>query len=116
MYNHGNFLMKHLSPMIWFFAMCMKLCLAATPSPNVPSGAAYDWTKTKLPERPYFHKYDQSLVMKIFLAERINAGKDCKVYLILTNPGNSRPNGKCSPRPNSSASPVMEPIPGTQEP
>ena len=46
-----------------------------------PSGAYYDWRKTGRPERPYLHAYDQTLVMKIFLAEKSNQGKDSKVYL-----------------------------------
>ena len=46
-----------------------------------PSGDYYDWRKTGQPERPWFHKYDQSLVMKIFLAERTDEGRGCKVYL-----------------------------------
>src|SRR6266481_6485174 len=48
-----------------------------------PSGEYYDWRKTGRPERPWFHKYDQSLVMKIFLAERTDQGRDCKVHLTL---------------------------------
>jgi hypothetical protein len=46
-----------------------------------PPGDYYDWRKTGQPERPWFHKYDQSLVMKIFLAERTDAGQVCKVHL-----------------------------------
>src|SRR3954469_22573617 len=51
------------------------------PANYQPSGDYYDWHKSGQPERPWFHKYDQSLVMKIFLAERTDAGKSCKVYL-----------------------------------
>jgi hypothetical protein len=51
------------------------------PADYQPSGDYYDWRKTGRPERPWFHKYDQSLVMKIFLAERTDGGKGCKVYL-----------------------------------
>src|SRR5690349_5080269 len=54
---------------------------ALRPANYQPSGEYYDWRKTNRPERPWFHKYDQSLVMKIFLAERTDAGKGCKVHL-----------------------------------
>jgi hypothetical protein len=54
---------------------------ASWPANYQPSGDYYDWRKTGQPERPWFHKYDQSLVMKIFLAERTDGGKACKVYL-----------------------------------
>jgi hypothetical protein len=46
-----------------------------------PSGDYYNWEKTGKAERPWFHKYDQSLVMKIFLAERTDQGRDCRVHL-----------------------------------
>ena len=42
---------------------------ASWPANYQPSGDYYDWRKTGQPERPWLHKYDQSLVMKIFLAE-----------------------------------------------
>ena len=45
-----------------------------------PSGDYYDWTKTRRPERPYIHRYDQTLVMKIFLAEK-QPNEGCKVHL-----------------------------------
>jgi hypothetical protein len=51
------------------------------PANYQPSGDYYEWHKSGQPERPWFHKYDQSLVMKVFLAERTDAGKGCKVYL-----------------------------------
>lgn len=51
------------------------------PADYQPSGDYYDWRKTVAPERPWFHKYDQSLVMKIFLAEKADEGRGCKVYL-----------------------------------
>src|SRR5258708_20196422 len=54
---------------------------ASWPADYQPSGEYYDWRKTGQPERPWFHKYAQSLVMKIFLAERTDEGKGCKVYL-----------------------------------
>ena len=54
---------------------------ASWPANYQPSGDYYDWRKSGQPERPWSHKYDQSLVMKIFLAERTDAGKGCKVYL-----------------------------------
>jgi hypothetical protein len=54
---------------------------ALRPADYQPSGDYYDWRKTGQPERPWFHKYDQSLVMKIFLAERTDEGRGCKVYL-----------------------------------
>jgi hypothetical protein len=54
---------------------------ASWPADYQPPGDYYDWRKTGQPERPWFHKYDQTLVMKIFLAERTDAGKGCKVYL-----------------------------------
>jgi hypothetical protein len=54
---------------------------ASRPAAYQPSGDYYDWRKTGQPERPWFHKYDQSLVMKIFLAERTDNGSNCKVHL-----------------------------------
>ena len=54
---------------------------ASWPANYQPSGDYYDWRKTGQPERPWFHKYDQSLVMKIFLAERTDEGRGCKVCL-----------------------------------
>jgi len=53
---------------------------ALRPADYQPSGDYYDWRKTGQPERPWFHKYDQSLVMKIFLAERTDEGRGCQVY------------------------------------
>lgn len=53
--------------------------LAKRPDDYQPSGAPYDWTKTKAPERPWFHEYDQSIVMKMQVAERQPDG-ECKVY------------------------------------
>lgn len=46
-----------------------------------PSGAVYDWKPTRAPERPYLLQYDQSLVMKIFLAGKADAGRGCQVFL-----------------------------------
>ena len=54
---------------------------ALRPADYQPSGDYYDWRKAGQPERPWFHKYDQSLVMKIFLAERTDEGRGCRVYL-----------------------------------
>lgn len=54
---------------------------ALRPADYQPSGDYYDWRKTGQPERPWFHKYDQSLVMKIFLAERTDEGRGCRIYL-----------------------------------
>ena len=54
---------------------------ALRPADYQPSGDYYNWEKTGKPERPWFHKYDQSLVMKIFLAERTDRGRDCRVHL-----------------------------------
>ncbi len=54
---------------------------ALRPADYQPSGDYYNWEKTRKPERPWFHKYDQSLVMKIFLAERTDQGRDCRVAL-----------------------------------
>ena len=54
---------------------------ALRPANYQPSGEYYDWRKTGQPERPWFHKYDQSLVMKIFLAQKTDGGKGCKVFL-----------------------------------
>ena len=55
--------------------------LAARPANYQPSGEYYDWTKTRQPERPWCHKYDQSLVYKVWNADKINDGKGCKVYV-----------------------------------
>lgn len=54
---------------------------AARPANYQPDGSYYDWTKTRKPERPFFHHYDQSIVMKIFLSRKANAGKDSQVVL-----------------------------------
>jgi hypothetical protein len=54
---------------------------ATRPANYQPDSAPYDWRKTMQPERPWFHAYDQSLVMKMFLAEKADGGKSCKVYL-----------------------------------
>ena len=51
------------------------------PADYQPSGDYYDWRKTGQPERPWFYRYDQSLVMKIFLAERTDEGRGSRVYL-----------------------------------
>jgi hypothetical protein len=55
-----------------------------TPGPATtaadPSGDYYDWKKSHQPERPYIRRYDQTLVMKIFLAEK-KPDNGCKVYL-----------------------------------
>jgi hypothetical protein len=48
---------------------------AALPADYQPDGSYYDWTKTMKPERPFFHHYDQSIVMKIFLARKANGGE-----------------------------------------
>jgi hypothetical protein len=50
---------------------------ALRPADYQPSGDYYDWRKTGQPERPWLHQYDQSLVMKIFLADRTDAGRGC---------------------------------------
>lgn len=54
---------------------------AARPANYQPSGEPYDWKKTLQPERPFFHRYDQTLVMKLFLAQKTEAGRGCRVYL-----------------------------------
>jgi hypothetical protein len=51
------------------------------PADYQSSGDYYNWEKTGKPKRPWFHKYDQSLVMKIFLAERTDEGRGCRVCL-----------------------------------
>ncbi len=54
--------------------------LNARPADYQPSGAPYDWTKTQKPERDWFHKYDQSVVMKLQLSRR-NADGECEVLM-----------------------------------
>jgi len=54
---------------------------ALRPADYQPSGDYYNWEKTRKPEQPWFHECDQSLVMKIFLAERTDQGRDCRVVL-----------------------------------
>lgn len=44
------------------------------------SGVPYAWKITRQPERPYLHAYDQTLVMKIFLASK-QPDEGCKVEL-----------------------------------
>src|SRR6266436_894260 len=61
--------------------LAMKDDPGLRPADYQPSGDYYDWRKTGQPERPWFHKYDQSLVMKIFLAERTDEGRGCRVHL-----------------------------------
>jgi hypothetical protein len=46
-----------------------------------PSGAYYDWTITKQPERPYFLKYDQSIVYQLILAMKSKGGNESRVFL-----------------------------------
>ncbi len=68
---------------ILFISIFNTLCLVlkANPSkPPDPSGAYYDWIRTRQPERPYIHAYDQTLVMKIFMAEK-QPNEGCKVHL-----------------------------------
>jgi hypothetical protein len=54
---------------------------ALRPANDQPAGDYYDWRKTGRPERPWFHDYDQSLVMNILLAEKSEGGWGCKVSL-----------------------------------
>jgi len=54
---------------------------ASQPADYQPSGDYYDWRQTMQPERPWFLQYDQTLVMKIFLAERTDQDRNCRVYL-----------------------------------
>ena len=54
--------------------------LAARPANYQPSDKPYDWTKTKMPERPYFHKYDRTLVTRLLLAEK-GPENECKVNM-----------------------------------
>ena len=54
---------------------------AARSADYQPTGEYYDWTKTRQPEQPWCHKYDQSLVYKVWNADKINDGKGCKVYV-----------------------------------
>jgi hypothetical protein len=56
---------------------------AERPANYQPPDAYYDWKKTMQPERPYFYDYDKLIVMKVFLAEKSDGGKGCKVYLTL---------------------------------
>ena len=80
-------LAAHLGMMACGFAAQSEATQGASNDPALwpanyqPSGDYYDWRKTGQPERPWLHKYDQSLVMKIFLAERTDSGKGCKVHL-----------------------------------
>ena len=48
---------------------------ALRPADYQPAGEYYDWRKTGRPERSWFHEYDHSLVMKIFLAGKSNAAE-----------------------------------------
>lgn len=67
-------------PQTWLGIACFALSLAlstpaAEPAAAAPaeiSGAPYDWTKTRQPERPYVHPYHQTLVMKLFLAWKLD--------------------------------------------
>ncbi len=54
--------------------------LKARPADYQPSGAPYDWTKTKQAERDWFHKYDQSIIMKLQLSQRLEDG-ECEVLM-----------------------------------
>ena len=71
--------------LIALWGLSISVAIAAGDSPTVPgadvSAAYYDWTKTKEPEKPYFHAYDQSLVMKFYMAIPRNKGNDCKVFM-----------------------------------
>lgn len=44
------------------------LLVAAPMSAQEVSGEIYDYTKTMAPERPYMHKYDKTMTMKLFMA------------------------------------------------
>src|SRR5271154_5319743 len=44
------------------------------------SGAYYDWTVTRQPERPWIHQYDRTMVYKITLGTKLTADKSL-VYL-----------------------------------
>src|SRR6266568_4721311 len=98
MFGRRTFGQKHLKAATWILVACvcgLVSALAAQPAAArpasddpasrpanyQPSGDYYDWRKTGQPERPWLHKYDQSLVMKIFLAERTDEGRGCRVYL-----------------------------------
>ena len=41
----------------------------------------YNWEKTGAPERPWLIDYDKTLIMKMFLASKLDGGKSCKVHL-----------------------------------
>jgi len=65
---------------IKFCYLTGTLCFMTAFARGEPSGEYYDWSKTRQPERPWIHAYHQSLVMKIFLAEK-QANDGCKVIL-----------------------------------
>ena len=52
---------------------------------NEVSGAYYDWTKTRSPERPWMHDYNKTLVIKFFLCSRDGEGNVDKVYLTFSD-------------------------------
>lgn len=53
--------------------------LLKRPADYQPSGDPYDWTRTRAPERPYMHKYDQSIIMKVQMSEPDPEG-GCKIH------------------------------------
>lgn len=77
----GEYLKRALGLAIGILFAAARLAGGAEPTlPGDVSGAYYDWQTTKEPERPYLHPYHQTLVMKIFLAEK-QPNEGCKVYL-----------------------------------
>jgi len=62
-------------------ALILGLGTFACNATELPSDAPYDWRKTGQPERPWMKSYDQSITMKIFLAEKAAGGKDSKTVL-----------------------------------
>ena len=59
---------------------CKDTSAVHASAPDV-SGARYDWTRTRAPERPWLIDYDKTLVMKMFLASKADGGRSCKVHL-----------------------------------
>jgi len=76
--------MRNIVPIIAFtmtlFLGCHSPAAAQTQARADVSGAYYDWTVTRQPERPWIHQYDRTLVYKITLAMK-QPGETSQIYL-----------------------------------
>ena len=67
--------------MKYVFSFCLFFSALTVLAQSEISGAWYDWTKTRKPEKPWMHDYSQTVVMKLFLCSRDSVGNVKHVYL-----------------------------------